>query len=154
MNFRQLEYVITIYREGTLTKAAEKLFISQPALTQQLQKLEKEIGTQLFDRTTTPLTPTYAGKYYLDIMEKILYENQQALSWLEDIDSLNRGKIVLGISDIRSLQFLPVLLPVQHLYLLFRVRKTGSAVMRLSGKSIRTLKWKSKKHRHCHFLTW
>ena len=111
MNFRQLEYVITIYREGTLTKAAEKLFISQPALTQQLQKLEKEIGTQLFDRTTTPLTPTYAGKYYLDIMEKILYENQQALSWLEDIDSLNRGKIVLGISDIRSLQFLPVLLP-------------------------------------------
>ena len=64
MNFRQLEYVITIYREGTLTKAAEKLFISQPALTQQLQKLEKEIGTQLFDRTTTPLTPTYAGKYH------------------------------------------------------------------------------------------
>lgn len=111
MNFRQLEYVITIYREGTLTRAAEKLFISQPALTQQLRKLEKEIGTPLFDRTTTPLTPTYAGKHYLDFMEKILYENQQALSWLEDIDSLNRGKIVLGISDIRSLQFLPVLLP-------------------------------------------
>ena len=47
MNFRQLEYVITIYREGTLTRAAEKLFISQPALTQQLQKLEKEIGTAM-----------------------------------------------------------------------------------------------------------
>ena len=111
MNFKQLEYVLTIYREGTLTKAAEKLFISQPALTQQLQKLEKEIGAPLFDRTTTPLTPTYAGKYYLDIIEKILYQNQQALAWLDDINSLKRGKITLGISDIRSLQFLPVLLP-------------------------------------------
>ncbi len=111
MNFRQLEYVMTIYREGSLTKAASKLYISQPALSQQLQKLEREVGIQLFDRNTTPLQPTYAGKYYLEVIQKILFENQQAMNWLDDIHSLNRGKLTLGISNIRSTQFLPVLLP-------------------------------------------
>lgn len=111
MNFRQLEYVLAIYREGSLTKAAEKLYISQPALSQQLQKLESEIGTVLFDRTATPLRPTYAGQHYLDTIQKIVYENQQELKWLEDVNTGNKGKIVLGISTIRSIQFLPVLLP-------------------------------------------
>ncbi|MCD8083397.1 MAG: LysR family transcriptional regulator [Clostridiales bacterium] len=114
MNFKQLEYVLSIYREGSLSRAAEKLYISQPALTQQLKKLEKEIGAPLFDRSTTPLKPTYAGQHYLEIIEKMLYENDQALKWLEDIHVLNQGHILLGIPPIRSIQFLPVLLPSFH----------------------------------------
>lgn len=111
MNFRQLEYVIAIYQEGSMTKAASKLYISQPALSQQLQKLEQEVGIQIFDRNTTPLRPTYAGKHYLEVIQKILFDHQQAIDWLDDIHSLNKGKITFGISDIRSTQFLPVLLP-------------------------------------------
>lgn len=111
MNFQQLEYVMTIYHEGSLTKAASKLYISQPALSQQLRKLENEVGIQLFDRHTVPLQPTYAGKHYLEVIQKILFENQQAMNWLDDIHSLNRGKITIGISNIRSTQFLPALLP-------------------------------------------
>ena len=111
MNFRQLEYVLAIYREGNLTQAAEKLYISQPALTQQLQKLEKEIGVPLFDRSCTPIKPTYAGLYYLETIQKIVFENQQALKRIEDMDQYKSGKIILGISGVRSLQFLPMLFP-------------------------------------------
>lgn len=111
MNFRQLEYVLAIYKEGNLTQAAAKLYISQPALTQQLQKLEKEIGAPLFDRSCTPMKPTYIGLRYLETVQKILFDNQQALKWIEDLNLYKTGKIIFGISGVRSLQFLPILLP-------------------------------------------
>ena len=50
MNFNVLNYVVTIYEEKSFTKAAEKLFISQPSLSQSINNLENELGTRLFDR--------------------------------------------------------------------------------------------------------
>ena len=50
MNLRQIENILTIAEEKNITKAAEKLYISQPALNQQLLNLEKELGTPLFQR--------------------------------------------------------------------------------------------------------
>ena len=62
MEFRQIEYILTLAETRNMTRAAEKLFISQPALSHYLKCVEEELGTRLFDRSTTPMTLTYAGK--------------------------------------------------------------------------------------------
>ena len=62
MDFRQLEYIVAIAENKSISKAAETLFISQSGLNQQLIKLEKEFGLQLFDRNKHFLSPTKAGE--------------------------------------------------------------------------------------------
>ena len=57
MEFRQLKYIYTVYECGSITKAAEKLFISQPSLSSFITKTEKQLGVKLFDRSQNKLTP-------------------------------------------------------------------------------------------------
>lgn len=67
----RLNYLTTIAEEQSITRAATRLFISQPALTAFLSRTEEELGTRLFDRTSTPIRITEAGAYYLSELEKI-----------------------------------------------------------------------------------
>ena len=62
MDLKQIEYIIAISEEHSITRAGEKLFITQSALNQQLQKLEKELGTPLFIRTRSDWQLTPAGQ--------------------------------------------------------------------------------------------
>ena len=66
MDLKQIEYIVKIADENNITRAAEKLFITQSALNQQLLKLEKELGIQLFYRSRTDWHPTEAGLVYLE----------------------------------------------------------------------------------------
>ena len=61
MEIRQLIYFSSTFRHGSVTRAAAELMISQPALTRQIRQFEREIGTPLFERTPTGVTPTAAG---------------------------------------------------------------------------------------------
>ena len=61
MNWNQLQYVITIAEEKSITKAAQKLYISQPSLSLSIQALEKETGIPLFERNRGEMKLTYAG---------------------------------------------------------------------------------------------
>jgi DNA-binding transcriptional LysR family regulator len=61
MEVRQLTYFSSVFRQGSITRAAEELMISQPALTRQIRQFEREIGTPLFNRVPTGMTPTAAG---------------------------------------------------------------------------------------------
>ncbi len=70
--FREIEYVYAVYQERSFTKAAQKLFLSQPALSAMVKKAERKIGTPIFDRSTSPLRLTPAGEYYIEQAEKIL----------------------------------------------------------------------------------
>lgn len=72
MDTRQMEYIIQISEERSITKAAEKLFITQSALNQQLQKLEKELGISLFIRTRSDWQLTPAGEIYVNTARQIL----------------------------------------------------------------------------------
>ena len=72
MDTRQMEYIIQISEERSITKAAEKLFITQSALNQQLQKLEKELGLPLFVRTRSDWHLTPAGEIYVNTARQIL----------------------------------------------------------------------------------
>ena len=63
MELKQLEYIVKIAEEGSITKAAEKLFISQSGLNQQLLKLESDLGQQLFHRGKNDFRLTEAGRH-------------------------------------------------------------------------------------------
>ena len=66
MDTKLIEYIIAIAEEKSLSKAAERLYLSQPALSQRLKKLEDELGTQLFTRERDGLTLTDAGRIYIN----------------------------------------------------------------------------------------
>ena len=64
MTSRELLYIKTIAEEKNISKAARKLYMAQPSLSQSVQKLEEQLGVALFHRTTSGLTLTYAGECY------------------------------------------------------------------------------------------
>ncbi len=72
MNTKQLKYVLTLVREGTFSRAAEVLNITQPSLSQYIKKIEKEIGLELFDRANGDIRLTDAGRVYVEAGRKIL----------------------------------------------------------------------------------
>lgn len=111
MTFQQLRYILTIYEEGSISKAAQKLFISQPALSHHLIKMESELGIKIFDRTTTPLTATYVGMKYIEYIQRVLFEENQINKIIEDVSEMKIGRLTIGIPVNRSLQILPQVLP-------------------------------------------
>ena len=79
MELKQLNYIVTIAEEKSLTRAAEKLFVSKPALSLQLSRLEKEEGLPpLFSRTKNGLVLTDAGRIYVNGARTILNLNEKA----------------------------------------------------------------------------
>lgn len=62
MDLKQIEYIVKIAETGSITRAAEQLFITQSALNQQLLKLEQQLGIKLFVRHKHDMTPTSAGR--------------------------------------------------------------------------------------------
>lgn len=96
MNFLSCEYFVAIYRAGSIRKAAGELFISQQALSGQLNKLERELGIQLMVRTT-PVELTEAGEQFLLAATRILYIRDTLLKNLEQRRSRQSGEVRLGI---------------------------------------------------------
>lgn len=109
MNTRQLEYVLALAREGSFSKAAESLNISQPSLSQYIKKIEKEMGLPLFDRTGSNIRLTDAGKVYLESGKQILDLEQQMNARFEDIAGHKSGTIRIGTSPFRSAAMMPAI---------------------------------------------
>ena len=97
--------------EGSISKAARKLFISQPSLSQCIIVQEKRLGTPLFDRTTTPITPTLAGERFLSAAKKILELQDDLKNEIADIRDHTRGRLVISTTKIRTAYLLPRILP-------------------------------------------
>lgn len=111
MNWNQLHYIVTTAQEKSITKAAKKLFISQPSLTLSIQNLEKELGVELFERSRGSLALTYAGKLYYDWAISTLNARERLGDRLSHISKGDSHLIRLGISPHRSSILLPVILP-------------------------------------------
>ena len=69
---KNMEYVYAVYQKKSFSKAAESLHVSQPALSTAIRKIESELQLQLFDRSSSPIDLTPAGRYYIDSIEKIM----------------------------------------------------------------------------------
>ena len=81
----KLEYVLTLAEERNLTRAAARLFISQPTLTNYINRLESELGIKLFDRTVQPIQVTEAGVVYIEDMKKIKNREEALKQKLESL---------------------------------------------------------------------
>lgn len=105
--FRNFRYVYTLYEEGSFTKAAEKLFISQPSLSAAIKKIEKEIGADLFERRGGGARLTEVGRAYIVATEKIIRAENQFKREVLDIQGLESGQVILGGSNYLSSYVLP-----------------------------------------------
>ena len=117
MDLRQFEYIVTIADEGSISKAASKLYLAQPSLSQYLNSFEKELGGQLFIRTAKGVRPTPSGKIFLEHARKILNQYRKAQSEFWDAEEIAGGEIAFGISTYRGTYLLPnVLKQFKDLY--------------------------------------
>lgn len=112
MNMKQALYFKTIAQYGTITAAAKQLYISQPSLSQTLRQIEDEVGTPLFDRSTSPFHLTYAGERYLKAVEAMLDIETRLKEEIESIRRDDGGRLRLGISITRAMQVLPDVIPI------------------------------------------
>ncbi len=103
----EMTYIYTIYEEGSFSKAAEKLFMTQPALSISIQKMEQSIGMPLFDRSHRPLQLTDAGKIYMNTIKKMMLLEREQEQKLNDIRNLVTGTIRLGGSHYLNAYILP-----------------------------------------------
>ena len=72
LNIREIEYILTIMEEGSITKASQKLFIAQPSLSQVLKRVENELGVTLFTRVKNRLKLTPEGEVFIDAGQRIM----------------------------------------------------------------------------------
>lgn len=112
MNYHELEYILCINKHRNLTKAAQELYISQPTLTKHLQKLEREMGIKLFNRSGNSYIPTFAGRRYMEHAKKILQIRQDWKKELKDLAENNEGELNVAFPLMRSTCMVPQILAV------------------------------------------
>ena len=102
MDTRLIEHILKIAEEKSITKAAEKLYLTQSALNQQLLHLEHELGTPLFKRSKTNWGPTRAGEIYLEGAREMLRVKQNTYSQISDLTHGYTGTIRVGMTPVRG----------------------------------------------------
>ncbi|WP_127586568.1 LysR family transcriptional regulator [Paenibacillus koleovorans] len=112
MELRQLQYAIQIAAEKNFSRAAEKLHIAQPSLSQQLSKLEKEIGVLLFHRNTNAVELTHAGALFIEKAQKVIDMMEQIKQEMDDISHTRKGRLTVGTLPMTGSHILPLVLPV------------------------------------------
>ncbi|WP_318508784.1 LysR family transcriptional regulator [Bacillus sp. T3] len=110
MELRQLEYFAAVARMENFTKAAERLRIAQPALSQQIKNLEQELGIKLFKRTGRGVILTGAGEQFFIGAEKTLAEAKMAKDSVKGFINSPHGKIMVGALESMVQTRLPSLL--------------------------------------------
>ena len=109
MNTKQFQYVLTLAHEGSFSKAADVLNITQPSLSQYVKKIEKEIGTELFTRTNGDVRITDAGRIYIEAGRRILDIEHQMENAFNDIAECKMGSLIVGTSPYRSASMMPLI---------------------------------------------
>ena len=114
MEIRVLRYFLTVAREENITKAAEVLHITQPALSRQLAQLEEELGVKLFDRGTRKITLTDEGMLLRRRGEEIVQLVAKTENELIEQERLLEGKITIGCGEMAAVTLLPDLFRSFH----------------------------------------
>ena len=107
MEMHQLRYVVAVARAGNFSRAAEQCHVSQPSLSQQIQKLESELGEQLFERTRREIRTTPHGERFLRRALRILEEVDAVQREAKDAKELLSGSVTLGILPTIAPYLLP-----------------------------------------------
>lgn len=110
MEFRLLRYFLAVAREGTVSKAAETLFLTQPTLSRQLSDLEYELGTQLFIRGKKHIELTEAGMILRQRAEEILELQEKTVGEIQNRGKNLRGTVSVGAAETSAAEILPSLI--------------------------------------------
>lgn len=114
MELKELNYIVTIADEGSISRAAEKLYMAQSSLSQFLQLYEAELGTPLFMRTSRGIRPTASGSVFIAHARQILLHYRRAQSEVWDIEGMKGGRIEFGTATFRGTYLLPRVLKKFH----------------------------------------
>ena len=104
---KEMEYVYAVYEEQSFSKAARKLYLSQPALSAAVRRAEAEIHTPIFDRSTNPIRLTAAGSYYIDAVKRILDIRQEMESYFDTLAGECQGAVKVGAASFFCAHVLP-----------------------------------------------
>jgi len=107
MDFDQLETFLEVARHTSFSRAAEKRFRTQPAISTQIRALEEEVGARLFDRSGGRVALTAAGKVFQRYAEEALESRRAVLAALGEMERVPRGEIVVGANEATCLHILP-----------------------------------------------
>lgn len=107
MNANQIEYAVRLAQVRNFSQLAEELHISQPALSRHIQNLEQDLGVKLFDRTTSPLTLTPAGAFFVEEAKELLYREDQLVRTMDRFRSGEAGRLTIGVSPFRCMYLMP-----------------------------------------------
>jgi DNA-binding transcriptional LysR family regulator len=131
MELSQLEVFLTVARERRFSRAAEKLFRTQSAVSQTIRKLEDEIGEPLFDRSSREGVLTDAGQTLKEYAEKLVNLRADAQEALVELRQLQKGKLAIAANEFTALYLLPVLTEFRRLHPMIKVtvqRSLGSHI--------------------------
>ncbi len=116
MELFQLETFLAVAEEGSFSRAARKLYRTQPAISQTIHKLEKELGESLFDRSSREGILTDAGRVLRDYAEKLLNMRNEAQRSLQELRQLAQGRLSIAANEFTTLYLLPMLDEFRRLY--------------------------------------
>lgn len=105
--FSKYKYVYAIYTEKSFTKAAKRLYISQPSLSAAIKNIEKKVGAPLFERSGHYIQPTEVGREYIAATEKIMHIESDFENRINDIYNLESGKLTVGGTNYLCSYVLP-----------------------------------------------
>src|SRR4030081_3118527 len=131
MELSQLEVFLAVAREKRFSRAAEKLFRTQTAVSQTIGKLEDEVGESLFDRSSREGILTDAGQVLYEYAEKLLNLRTEAAESLAELREVQKGKLVIAANEFTALYLLPVLAEFRRLHPMIKItvqRALGSHI--------------------------
>jgi DNA-binding transcriptional LysR family regulator len=131
MDLAQLEVFLAVAREGRFSRAAEKLFRTQSAVSQTIHKLEEELGEPLLDRSSRDGLLTDAGRVLQEYAERLLNLRNDAQEALVELRELHKGKLGIAANEFTALYLLPVLGEFRRLHPMIKIvvqRALGSHI--------------------------
>jgi DNA-binding transcriptional LysR family regulator len=133
MDFDQLETFLEVARHASFSRAAERRFRTQPAISAQIRALEEEVGARLFDRSGGKVALTAAGKEFQKYVEATLEARRQMVVHLAEMEHVPRGELVIGANEGTCLYVLP------EVFAEFKKQYPGVAVSISRAESTKTL---------------
>jgi DNA-binding transcriptional LysR family regulator len=127
----QLEVFLAVARERRFSRAADKLFRTQSAVSQTIRKLEDELGEALFDRSSREGVLTDAGKVLYEYAEKLINLRGEAAESISELRELQKGKLVIAANEFTVLYLLPVMAEFRRLHPMIKItveRALGSHI--------------------------
>lgn len=129
VQFQQLRYFVAVAETRHFTRAAERVLVAQPSLSQQIRSLERELGAELFHRTRGGIALTDAGESLLPLARRILADTESARLAVQETVQLRRGRVRLGATPSLCVSLLPDVLRAyraRHPGVELQVREDGS----------------------------